>query len=56
MLNAVDKKLLAEVADLHDTPPGAFNIRKNGQGIERHTTANINIETKKDANTKYGMI
>ncbi len=48
MLNAIDKKLLAEVADLHEIPPGAFNIRKNGQGIERHTTANINIETKKD--------
>ena len=48
MLDAIDKKLLAEVADLHDIPSGAFNIRKNGQGIERHTTANINIVTKKD--------
>lgn len=48
MLNAIDKKLLAEVADLHEIPQGAFNIRKNGQGVERHTTANIDIVTKKD--------
>lgn len=48
MLDAVDKKLLAEVADLQEMPTGAFNIRKNGQGVERHTTANINIETKQD--------
>ncbi|MCE5201429.1 MAG: SufD family Fe-S cluster assembly protein [Synergistaceae bacterium] len=48
MLDAIDKKLLAEVADLHEIPQGAFNIRKNGQGVDRHTTANINIVTKKD--------
>ncbi len=48
MLNAVDKKLLAEVADLHEVPHGAFNIRKNGQGVDRNTTANIDIVTKKD--------
>ena len=48
MLDAIDKKLLAEVADLHEMPTGAFNIRKNGQGVERHTTANISITTKKD--------
>ena len=48
MLDAIDKKLLAEVADLHEMPHGAFNIRKNGQGVERKTTANIDIITKKD--------
>jgi Fe-S cluster assembly scaffold protein SufB len=48
MLNAIDKKLLLEIADLHGTPKGAFNIRKNGQGIERNTTANIDIVTKED--------
>ena len=48
MLDVIDKKLLAEVADLHEIPQGAFNIRKNGQGVDRHTTANINIVTKKD--------
>ena len=48
MLDAIDKKLLAEVADLHEMPHGAFNIRKNGRGVERNTTANIDIITKKD--------
>lgn len=48
MLNAIDKKLLQEVADLHTIPQGAFNIRKNGQGVGRHTTANIDIVTKED--------
>jgi len=48
ILNAVDKKLLEEVADLNDVPQGAYNIRKNGEGISRNTTANIDIVTKQD--------
>ncbi len=46
VLNAIDKKLLETVADLHDVPQGAFNIRKNGGGAGRKTTANIDIRTK----------
>lgn len=48
MLNALDKKLLQEVADLHGVPQGAYNIRKNGEGVGRNTTANINIVNKAD--------
>ncbi|NLM21173.1 MAG: SufD family Fe-S cluster assembly protein [Peptococcaceae bacterium] len=48
MFNVIDKKMLAAVADLHGIPQGAYNIRKNGQGVERNTTANIDIVTKKD--------
>lgn len=48
MLNALDKKILEEVADLHEIPQGAYNIRKNGEGAGRNTTANIDIVTKKD--------
>lgn len=48
MLNAVDKKILEEVASLHDVPQGAYNIRRNAEGISRNTTANIDIITKKD--------
>jgi Fe-S cluster assembly scaffold protein SufB len=48
MLSAIDKKILAEVADLHQIPQGAYNIRKNGEGISRNTTVNIDIITKKD--------
>ena len=48
MLTAIDKKLLQEVADLHEIPQGAYNIRKNGKGEGRHTTGNIDIVTKTD--------
>lgn len=48
MLNLLDKSMLAKVADMHEIPQGAFNIRKNGQGVERRTTDNINILTKAD--------
>lgn len=48
MLNSLDKNILATVADMHDIPQGAYNIRKNGVGILRHTTANIDIRTKED--------
>ncbi|MCL2125180.1 MAG: SufD family Fe-S cluster assembly protein [Oscillospiraceae bacterium] len=48
MLDQIDKKLLKEVADLHEIPQGAYNIRKNGAGLSRNTTANIDIVTKSD--------
>ena len=48
MLNKRDKKLLEMVADLHGIPQGAYNIRKDGAGIQRHTTANIDIVPKSD--------
>ncbi len=48
-LEQVDEKLLSEVSDsLENTFKGAYNIRKNGKGIERKITENINIVTKKD--------
>jgi len=46
MLDMIDKRLLKEVADLHEIPQGAYNIRKNGEGLSRNTTANIEIITK----------
>lgn len=48
MLSALDKLMLEKVADLHGVPKGAYNIRRNGEGIDRHTTANIDIIPKKD--------
>lgn len=48
MLNLLDKHMLETVADLYDAPKGAFNIRKNGQGVQRQTTKNIDILTKLD--------
>ena len=47
-LNDIQKRLLREVADLHDVPEGAYNIRANGTSAARSTTANINIVTKED--------
>ncbi len=47
-MNTVEQNLLAEIADIHSVPEGAYNIRKNG-GLEgRNTTANIDIVTKED--------
>ena len=48
MLNQIDKKILQEVADLHDIPQGAYNIRKNGQGESRNSTEHIQIIPKED--------
>ncbi len=45
MLDATDKKLLKEVADLEGIPKGAYNIRKNGKLLGREVSANIHIET-----------
>ncbi len=47
-MDKIEKNLLKLVADIEKTPMGAYNIRKNGEGIERNTTANIDIVTKKD--------
>ena len=43
-----DMNLLESVADLHEIPAGAYNIRKNGEGHSRHSTANIEIVSKTD--------
>ena len=47
-LDAIEKNLLKAVADIEKTPFGAYNIRENGKGISRNTTANIDIVTKED--------
>jgi len=47
-LDALDRELLKTIADLHEIPTGAFNIRKDGKGVERKSTKNIIIEPKTD--------
>lgn len=47
-MDNIDKELLKKISDLEGTPKGAYNIRKNGKGIERQITENINIVTKTD--------
>lgn len=47
-MDQIQKTLLEQVADLHDVPSGAYNIRSNGASAGRNTTANIDIVTKTD--------
>ncbi|MBR1496497.1 MAG: SufD family Fe-S cluster assembly protein [Oscillospiraceae bacterium] len=47
-LTEVQKRLIAEVADLHKVPMGAYNFRANGGLAGRNTTANIDIISKPD--------
>lgn len=64
-INPIDQGLLNEVSNLENIKKGAYNIRKNGQGIERRVTENVKIETKTDKpgidifvkeNTKFEFI
>ena len=47
-LDSIQMRLLEEVADLHEVPEGAYNIRSNSQAAGRRTTANIDIVSKTD--------
>ena len=47
-MDAIQKSLLEQVAELHEVPEGAYNIRSNGKSAARNTTANIDIVTKAD--------
>ena len=47
-MDKIQENLLAEIADLHGVPEGAYNIRSNGVSVQRNCTANIDIETKND--------
>ena len=65
LLNNVDEGVLGEITKLDKIKEGAYNIRKNGQGIERKVTENVNIITKTDKpginiyvkeNTKFELV
>lgn len=47
-MDQIQKRILEEVADLHEVPEGAYNIRANGVSAARNTTANIDILSKED--------
>ncbi|MBP5428190.1 MAG: SufD family Fe-S cluster assembly protein [Clostridia bacterium] len=47
-LNAIQKKILEEVADLHKVPEGAYNIRSDSKSVGRRSTENIEITPKTD--------
>ncbi len=48
-MKEMEKSLLKTVADISGFMPGsAFNLRKNGEGVERHSTQNVKITAKQD--------
>lgn len=47
-MDDIQKRLLLEVADLHDVPEGAYNLRANGTSAGRRSTQNIEIASKED--------
>lgn len=47
-MDQLQKSMLEKIADLHQVPEGAYNIRYNGKTESRNTTANIDIVTKTD--------
>lgn len=65
-MDSLDTNLLKEIADMNPAEiEGAYNIRKNGKGIERKITENINIVNKEDKdgidifvkeNTKFDVV
>lgn len=47
-MNKIDKELLQQIANLHEVPQGSYNIRKNGESVERVSNSEIEIVTKKN--------
>ena len=45
-MDTIQKRILEEVAGLHEVPEGAYNIRANGESAGRRSTANIEITSK----------
>lgn len=64
-MDKIELGLLKQITGEETEFKGAYNIRKNGKGVERKVTDNINIVTKKDAsgidiyvkeNTKFEFV
>ena len=47
-MDLIEKNLLKEIADLHEIPTGAYNIRRNGESAGRSSTEHIIISSKND--------
>ncbi|MBQ8830474.1 MAG: SufD family Fe-S cluster assembly protein [Oscillospiraceae bacterium] len=47
-MDAIQKTLLEQVADLHEIPEGAYSLRINGQLAGKNSSENIVIEKKED--------
>ncbi len=47
-MNNTEQQLLKIISDMDGIPQGAYNIRSNGQLMDRHITENVDIRTKTD--------
>jgi len=47
-MDKIQQTLLEKIAELHEVPAGAYNIRANGEKAGRNTTENIDIVTRDD--------
>lgn len=47
-MDSIQKMLLEQVADLHEIPAGAYNIRTNGESTGRNSTEHIEIVSKQE--------
>lgn len=47
-MDQIERRMIEELADLHEVPSGAFNFRVNSELDSRNTTENIDIITKDD--------
>ena len=47
-LDEIQKRILREVADLHQVPEGAYNIRSDGRSVGRDSTETIEIIPRDD--------
>ncbi|WP_130863641.1 SufB/SufD family protein [Bacilliculturomica massiliensis] len=47
-MDSIQWDLLREIAGFHEIPEGAYNIRANGTSVERNTTEEVDIVSKKD--------
>lgn len=47
-MDELQKRMIEELADLHEVPVGAYNFRANSKLAGRNTTANIDIVSKED--------
>lgn len=45
-MDKLEEALLAEVADLHALPTGAYNLRRNGESVGSRSTENIEVVPK----------
>ncbi len=47
-MDIIEKRIIEEIAGLHDVPEGAYNFRVNSATDGRRSTANIEIRSKED--------